>query len=249
MVMAMAPARGVQIAAYRWRVAPHCKTVLHECVIVKKKQPQSDARDAPICSSSVDEGGVRSPGGADSLAGARADAQLAKRCLAGDVAAWEQLYAQCHEPLQLSIKIMLGQQSNDANLVDEIAARVWYALVANDGELLARYDFERGARLITFLRALAKDQSAQHFREEVRRRNRELSALRERQRHEKNLGQPGNSLSEFLGTLTPHERVFCSDYLLAEPSGPAKEPCSATSVWQLSHRIYRKLLRFLDAGA
>ena len=46
------------------------------------------------------------------------------------------LYAQCHEPLLLSIRIMLGPRNTDANLVDEIAARVWYALVANDGELL-----------------------------------------------------------------------------------------------------------------
>ena len=68
-----------------------------------------------------------------------ADGLLAKRCLAGEVAAWEQLYAQCHEPLLVSIRIMLGSQSADANLVDEIAARVWYALVANDGELLSRY--------------------------------------------------------------------------------------------------------------
>ena len=64
---------------------------------------------------------------------------LAKRCLSGEVAAWEELYAQCHEPLLVSIRIMLGPQSADATLVDEIAARVWYALVANDGELLSRY--------------------------------------------------------------------------------------------------------------
>ena len=72
-------------------------------------------------------------------AGLCADGLLAKRCLAGEVAAWEELYAQCHEPLLISIRIMLGPQSADASLVDEIAARVWYALVANDGKLLSRY--------------------------------------------------------------------------------------------------------------
>jgi hypothetical protein len=215
---------------------------------VKKKHEQPDARDGRISTTSFDEGNVRSPESDENVAGARADGRLAERCLAGEVAAWEELYGQCHEPLLLSIKIMLGKQSSDANLVDEIAARVWYALVANDGELLARYDCERGARLITFLRALAKDQSAQHFRTEVRRRNRELLAMRERQQQQKNLGQPVGSLSEFLCTLTPHERVFCSDYLLAEPSGVVKEPYSSASIWQLSHRVYRKLLRFLDVG-
>ena len=77
-------------------------------------------------------------------AGLSADAALASRCLAGDVAAWEELYAQCHEPLLVSIRVMLGPQSADASLVDEIAARVWYALVAKDGELLARYKPSRG---------------------------------------------------------------------------------------------------------
>ena len=39
----------------------------------------------------------------------------------------------CHGPLLALIKGML--HSADANLIDEIAARVWYALVANDGAL------------------------------------------------------------------------------------------------------------------
>jgi hypothetical protein len=216
---------------------------------VKQKQSHRDMRDDLMPVSPADGPCDQACDNETDAAGIHADALLAQRCLAGEVAAWEQLYTQCHEPLLLSIRIMLGPQSKDANLVDEIAARVWYALVANDGELLARYDFERGARLITFLRALAKDQSAQHFREEVRRRNRELLALRERQKQQKNLDQPCNSLSEFLGTLTPHERVFCNDYLLAEPSGAVNEPYSSTSIWQLSHRIYRKLLRFLNAGS
>ena len=141
-----------------------------------------------------------------------------------------------------------GRKDSDANLVEEIAARVWYALVANDGELLARYDSTRGARLITFLRALAKDEIVRHFREEIRRRNRELSVLRDRPQHhqhqEKTLGQQVSSLAEFLCTLTPQERNFCSDYLLAEPA--AEGPYSSTSIWQLSHRVYHKLRGFLN---
>lgn len=90
--------------------------------------------------------------------GVHADLLLAERCLAGEPAAWEEFYTQCHEPLLVSVRIMLGPQGSDANLVDEIAARVWYALVANDGELLARYKPDQGARLITFICKLAKDQ-------------------------------------------------------------------------------------------
>ena len=76
----------------------------------------------------------------------QADRQLVDRCLAGEVAAWEEFYAQCHDPLCTAIRIMLGRPHGDPNLVDEIASRVWYALVANDGKLLGRYspDLARG---------------------------------------------------------------------------------------------------------
>ncbi len=79
-----------------------------------------------------------------------------ERCLAGEVAAWEELYAQYHDVLLASVRCFLGQARSDHNLVDEIAARVWYALVANDGALLAKYDPKRGARIITFMRLWQK---------------------------------------------------------------------------------------------
>ncbi len=228
---------------------PSRPVVLHsDLLAVKKKQSQPDACDGPIVASPIDKPTVQAGEEDTDVTGTHGDGLLAERCLAGEVAAWEQLYAQCHQPLLVSIGILLGRQSSDANLADEIAARVWYALVANDGELLARYDATRGARLITFLRALAKNEIVRHFREEVRRRNRELSAIRERPRHqERTLSQQVNSLTKFLCTLTPQEKVFCSDYLLAEPAA-AEGPYSSASIWQLSHRVYHKLLRFLNVG-
>ena len=214
---------------------------------MKKKRSQTDARQNLIAASPGDEGGIHPSEGDMDGAGVHADSLLAERCLAGEVAAWEQFYAQCHEPLLVSVRIMLGPQSSDANLVDEIAARVWYALVANDGELLARYKPDRGARLITFMRALAKDEMVRYFRAEIRRRNRELTTMRERPQHRgEDAGQPVNSLAEFLGTLTRHERGFCGDYLLAEPSGAVEQKYSRANIWQLSHRIRCKLLQFLD---
>jgi hypothetical protein len=178
--------------------------------------------------------------------GIDADADLARRCLAGDVAAWEAFYAQCHEPLQVAIRILLGRQASDASLVEEIAARVWYAMVANDGELLARYDPARGARLITFMRTLAKDEISRHFRAEFRRRERLLTALRERPQQRPDPAQLPLALGEFLGTLTPNERSFCSDYLLAQAPEGAAARHSMANIWQRSRRLYQKLLRFLD---
>ncbi|MCE5268547.1 MAG: hypothetical protein LLG00_11745 [Planctomycetaceae bacterium] len=178
--------------------------------------------------------------------GAKADYRLTARCLAGEVAAWEGLYAQCHDALCISIKVMLGRKS-DANLVDEIAARVWYRLVDKDGELLSRYSPARGARLITFMRALAKDEMCRHFRSAARRRSRESVAVQSRGRQEENEPQSlGSDLKLFLSTLTPQEHVFCREVLLGEPTtGPSDSARSKTNVWQLTHRVYEKLRRFL----
>ncbi|MGA2030687.1 MAG: hypothetical protein ABSG68_00385 [Thermoguttaceae bacterium] len=144
---------------------------------------------------------------------------------------------------------MLRGSLGDPNLVDEIAARVWYALVANDGELLARYSPQRGARLITFMRALAKDEICRHFRAEIRRREREVAAFRERPPLAGiDSGYSASGLREFLATLSPQEHSFCCEVLLAEPAPGGEISRSAANIWQLTHRIYKKLLRFLARG-
>jgi len=179
---------------------------------------------------------------------AHLDRLLVERCVAGEVAAWEELYAQCHDSLLISIQRMLGRARADQNVVDEIAARVWYAVVANDGELLLRYNPNRGARLITFLRTLAKFEARRRLREERRHRERDLLAANEKKRQQLgSLVELTSSLSEFLATLTPQERAFCDAYLLSlPPSGMAKaEPkLSSTNIWQLTRRIRKKLRDF-----
>ena len=179
----------------------------------------------------------------------RADQHLVSRCLQGEVAAWEQLYDQCHGPLMRSIGIMLGGNTHDSHLVEEIAARVWYKLVANDGEVLSRYDPQRGARLITFMRALAKDETSRYFRSERRRRERELATFRDRPQHyQPEFGHGATSLDEFLATLTPLERGYCAARLLSSPPESDEDlprTPSQTNGWQLTHRIHRKLLEFL----
>ena len=83
-----------------------------------------------------------------------ADYRLARRCVDGEVAAWEEIYAQCHDRLLSLIRAILSGGNTDLSLADEIAARVWYALVENDGKLLLKYDPKRGASLMTFMRVL-----------------------------------------------------------------------------------------------
>ena len=179
---------------------------------------------------------------------AKADRRLVQRCVAGDVAAWEELYAQCHPSLLTSIEVLMGAGPRDPHVVDEIAARVWYAVVANDGELLGRYDPGRGARLITFLRAIAKDEISRHFRTERRRLRRELEAYRERPHHDRSHPDEATlSMHEFFDTLTPHEREFCDDHLLSTPQegGELAQNHSESNTWQLAFRIRKKLRAFL----
>ncbi len=176
--------------------------------------------------------------------GPHQDQQLVQRCVAGDVAAWEDLYNQCHGPLLALIKGML--HTADADLIDEIAARVWYALAANDGVLLTRFDPSRGNRFITFMRAIARDEAKRYFRAEVRRKGREAIATRERSVVATPEGlAPHVLVEEFLTTLSPEDRSFCLEHVLATPSRNGVEPSSRQAGWQKTHRLYEKFLAFL----
>ncbi len=138
------------------------------------------------------------------------------------------------------------------SLVDEIAARVWYALVDNDGELLLRYDPDRGARLITFMRALAKDMLRRHFRSERRRQGREAIATKDKPcQHEAESDRTDSTLDEFLATLSPSEQRFCHQYLINAPAdgGAASLSYSQVNVWQKTRRLYKRLLEFLGKEA
>ena len=178
----------------------------------------------------------------------QADYELAQRCVAGEVAAWEQLHSQCHDKLLRTVRRLLDGRSSDLNLADEITAQVWYALVANDGDLLARYDPGRGGRLITFMRAIARDLMGRHFRAERRRTARECEASRGRAPYySEQRDLVDGALDEFLGTLTLEERQFCGDYLLNRPDMGEKFPAgglSRANLWQKTHRVYIRFLRF-----
>lgn len=175
-----------------------------------------------------------------------ADYRLAQRCAAGEVAAWEEIYAQCHDRLLASIRRMLGGHQHDFSLVDEIAARVWYALVENDGELLLRYDPDRGATLTTFMRILAKDMLRRHFRSERRRYAREQVAAGRQSHHQQSDSEwTEGMLNEFLATLSPGEQAFCHQCLLNAPGDVGPLAYSQTNIWQRTSRLYKRLMKFL----
>jgi hypothetical protein len=176
-----------------------------------------------------------------------ADRQLVDRCLAGDVAAWSLLYQQTHDSLLATIRNFLGRAGHDRNLVEEIAARVWYAVVKDDFALLARFDVRRSCRLSTFLSVLAKSETRMLFRSERRRRSREQLVSRPELNDDS--AAPGALATdeEFLATLSPAELTFYRDVLVA-PSDRrdlAEQGYSSENMWQLNYRVRKKLERFI----
>jgi len=178
-----------------------------------------------------------------------ADGELVARCAAGEVGAWEELYDQCHVPLLRAIRCLLGQTVPDQNLIDELAARVWYALIDKDGKLLARFDKQRGARLGTFLRHVARDVTARHFRTEIRRRHRERIAGKRHETKRRATGDAEAAMAEFVDTLSPGEQAFLEQHLLGnEPADGEGAVYSQANIWQIASRIRRKLGQFFSTA-
>lgn len=178
----------------------------------------------------------------------QSDRALIDSCLAGQPAAWDALYHTCHDSLLAAIRRQLGpHKSRNAELVDEIAARVWFVLVRNDGELLNRFDPAFGVRLTSFLAAIAKDLMSRHFRSEVRRSRREAVSLQNRPTATPP-SLPPLALEEFLSTLTPAERTFYDDVLAKGEQDPSRAGYSKANAWQLTSRIHRKFRREFEHG-
>lgn len=181
-------------------------------------------------------------------ANVREDRELVEDCLAQKPTAWSRAYQLCHQPLLVAIRLFLGEAAADANLVDEIAARVWYALVRNEGELLSRFDVARGCRLTTFLSILAKSEARQYLRAESRRRVRERTASRpEVEAHSRCLSTPFASEEDFLRTLTSSERDYYKNVLISSSDAELGREYSRHNGWQLRHRVKKKLDQFLES--
>ena len=114
--------------------------------------------------------------------------------------------------LEVGIQVLLtSRTAND--LIDEIAARVWYCLVKDDYSRLRRFAAQQQGRFARYLAILARLQAYQHFRSERRRRQREQAVSR---RESESSSQPcvssGFLLEEFATILTARERdFFCTN--------------------------------------
>jgi hypothetical protein len=147
----------------------------------------------------------------------------------------------------LAIRRQLGpHRSRNFELADEIAARVWFAVVDNDAALLDRFDPGYRCRLTTYLAAIARDVMSRHFRSEVRRHRREAVALDGR-RTAAQPELPVVSLKELRETLTPAEKRFYDNVLTGSNGATAESDYSKTNAWQLTSRIRAKLRHRLDS--
>jgi len=174
------------------------------------------------------------------------DQDLVNRCLAKEAGAWSQMYARFHAPLMASVRAFLGQGGRDAHLVEEIAARVWYALVRDDFWLLGRFDVQRGCRLSTFLSLIAKAQARLLLRSERRRRLREQTVAKHEIEEPNDNGLYTLSGEEFVAMLSPAEKRFLVDVLVASADRSAHDRYSSQNLWQLRRRVREKLLKFLE---
>jgi hypothetical protein len=175
------------------------------------------------------------------------DRELVDRCMSGEPNAWSLMYERFHVSLMSSIRAFLGRAGHDFHTIEEIAARVWYALIRDDFALLGKFDAARNCRLSTFLSMLAKTEARLLIRSERRRKSREQTASKSELNGQKPR-QGGDVLSEqeFLSTLTPAERTFYADVLLRSEAAEGDLPYTQQNLWQLRHRVRKKLERFLE---
>lgn len=172
-----------------------------------------------------------------------ADRQLVDRCLTGDALGWEELYSRCHGRMVAAIQSLFGSTRPDPNLVDEIVARAWYTIVADDGRVLGQFDVARRCRLTTFLVSITKREAARYLRSERRRWRREAMASRMGPAYADEADSEDRirtEVAEFLEILTPREREFCRSQMLGQ-GAPIEPGLSRVNVWQLRCRIRRKL--------
>ena len=94
---------------------------------------------------------------------------------------------------------------------------------------------------------LAEHEMSRQLRAEWRRRKLALVALKETSPHDgMGLARSNRGLAGSLVALAPRGLEFCDEHLLT--AAPAR-PFSGANIWQLIHRIYQRLLRFLNGGS
>ncbi len=192
---------------------------------------------------------VGPPGGVGRRGEAAADSALWARCLAGDEAAWDEFYQARTPELRRLVGCFLAANRRDAETIEEIVARVWYALVCDEARLFRRCFIEPCVCRCRFLAGIVRNEVRRYVRCES-----------ERARHGRQFAlgcagcgesppsslEFGSLLNEFASTLNPKELDFLENYLLGFPC--SGDCLSDANVWQRRHRLRMKARQFLHPG-
>lgn len=177
------------------------------------------------------------------------DLELVNRCLKGDLAGWREMFDCCQPQMMATVQSLLKSQGQNINLAEEIAARVWFALVSMNGNLLERFDAHRGCSITTFCNALARHELLEYWRTERRHRNRELIAAGQRPDFQRSDSDESRIVwVEFVDTLTKREREFLERVLVAPHNEPFQDTLSQANRWQLRSRVLSKLKLYSNSS-
>lgn len=172
---------------------------------------------------------------------------LLDKCLAGDGSAWGSLFDELQPKLIKIVAMILGPHAQDKDLIDEIAARVWFSLIDRKYQVLRQFDPTIGVRLTTYMTGIVRAAWLQYLRSERRRTKRELYFAAQRQKATAGHHSVENQKHpEFRTWLTKREREYW-DHLIGdvEFSGPN----SPANIWKLRQRIRDKFLSYLAGAA
>ncbi len=181
---------------------------------------------------------------------ASAECQLLGRCVAGDQVAWEELFA-AHTPyLANLVRFFLGRHKHDDNVVEELVARVWHAVVDHDARVLRRYDPDLSSSVGRYFAGVACRVVRSHLRVEHLRRTRTVPCGCRAGVECWDSGlEVGLLLNEFAAMLNAKEAAFLEEYLLAPPPlvkiNGDNGQLSAANVRQRRRRLRVKLEKFL----
>lgn len=169
-----------------------------------------------------------------------------QKCLTGDDAAWQELYSRYRPSLLDSIRSQLAGKADNADLVEEIAARVWYSLVWRDYQRLRAYEKGR-AGFKTYLAALARQQIQLYYRERQRQSRREVPLANSDHNCGGCADWPSTATQEeFIATLSPREKQYFEQHLLGNIGAAEFTFLSSANRWKLRQRVFDKLKAFLD---
>jgi DNA-directed RNA polymerase specialized sigma24 family protein len=175
---------------------------------------------------------------------AQREYDLVQRVLTGDQHAWYLLFHDQQPRLIARVRQLLGPMHRHEDLAEEVAARVWCAVLADDGHLLRVYDPKCG-RLGTYLGRRAYFEMISLLRTSANRSRHESGYRRRRTEAVEQLALPETLVwQEILPRLTDTERHFFHEYLLCRSSSPLPP----LNIGQLRHDIRRKIVAYLQGA-